>query len=70
MEGGTEPDNRKCVFERSKIWNMEYGNDLKIEVTRTMQMLKDIYAGLEQKNQRVLEITKSELDLNYEIYEK
>ena len=49
---------------------MEYGNDLKIEVTRTMQMLKDIYAGLEQKNQRVLEITKSELDLNYEIYEK
>ena len=70
MEGGTEPDNPKCVFERSKIWNMEYGNDLKIEVTRTMQMLKDIYAGLEQKNQRVLEITKSELDLNYEIYEK
>ena len=49
---------------------MECGNDLKIEVTRTMQMLKDIYAGLEQKNQRVLEITKSELDLNYEIYEK
>ena len=49
---------------------MEYGNDLKIEVTRTMQMLKDIYTGLEQKNQRVLEITKSELDLNYEIYEK
>ena len=49
---------------------MEYGNDLKIEVTRTMQILKDIYAGLEQKNQRVLEITKSELDLNYEIYEK